>query len=109
MNSITFNVLIDANARHGGMDKVVSLLEEMHAHGVKPDPVTYSTVIKGYCVQGQIEKALEVFRGMNDHDSRASGIIFNTLIDGCVKHNRFDMADTLLAEMEAKQVPPSNF
>jgi len=109
MNSITFNVLLDAHARNGAMDKVASLLAEMQKLSVKPDAVTYSTVIKGYCVQGQLEKALEVFKEMKEQNISASGIIYNTLVTGCVQHNRFDMADTLLADMEATRIAPSNF
>merc|ERR1719473_2329125 len=41
-NSVTFNALIDAQARDGAMDKVQMLLEKMEQSHIKLDLVTYS-------------------------------------------------------------------
>jgi len=109
MNTVVYNSLIDTQARVGNMDEVSVLVKAMDAEGCVPDSITYSTIVKGYCVKGDLEQALEVLRGMQESNMAHDAIVYNTILDGCTRHNRGDLADKLLAEMEALKVPPSNF
>jgi len=108
-NSVTYNALIDSQARVGAMDKVKMLLESMENDKVKLDGITYSTIIKGFCVKGDLDQALEVFLSMQDHSTSSDAVIFNTMLDGCCRHARFDFADNLIANMNKYNISPSNF
>jgi len=36
-------------------------------------------------------------------------MIYNNILDGCIRHSRFDLAETLLEEMENSEVVPTNY
>jgi len=108
-NTVVFNTLIDSQARVGAMDQVSTLWESMLPSGCEPDKITYSTIVKGYCVKGDLEKAFEVFRGMQENKMAVDSIIYNTVMDGCLRHNRLDLVDLVLGDMDKHSIKPSNF
>jgi pentatricopeptide repeat protein len=81
----------------------------MEEDGCRPDAITYSTIVKGYCMKGDLDKALEVFRTMQANNMAVDCIIYNTMLDGCTRHNRMDLADIVLADMETYSIKASNF
>merc|ERR1719502_1958671 len=91
------------------MAEVEVLVEDMQKNNCKPDDITWSMVAKGHCVNGDLEKALTVFNGLLADVNSNTVIVYNTILDGCVKHNRFDIADTLLTNMKKWGIEPSNF
>merc|ERR1719203_1797750 len=91
------------------MDIVSELVGGMQEQGVAPDVITYCTIVKGYCVSGDLDKAVEVFRDMEKNGLVKESVVYNTLLDGCIRHGRFALAETLLAEMGRSDVAPSNF
>lgn len=109
MNTVAYNALIDSQARVGAMEDVSSLVVAMEQDGCSPDVITFSTIVKGYCVKGDLMKALDVFRNMERNGMAADAIIFNTILDGCIRHNKMDLADELVDNMEVFKVVPSNF
>jgi pentatricopeptide repeat protein len=108
-NTVVFNGLIDSQARAGAMDEVSKLVESMELHECKPDSITYSTIVKGYCIKGDVVKAFEVFRTMQASGMTFDAVIYNTVMDGCCRHNRMDLVDSVLEDMEKFNVRPSNF
>merc|ERR1719476_1169539 len=64
LNTVTYNVLIDAQARVGAMEDVQVLLDHMEKENVAPDIVTFSTIAKGYCNRGDLDRAFAVFKKM---------------------------------------------
>jgi len=109
MNTVVYNVAIDAHARIGAMDEVSELVQAMACDGCQPDAVTYSTIVKGYCVKGDLDKAFEVFADVQKNNIARDAIIYNTLLDGCTRHGRWDIADKVLQDMERNQVSASSF
>lgn len=109
LNSMVYNAIVDAHARVGAMDKVTALVGSMEAAGCAPDDITWSMVAKGYCVTGEVDRALEVFRSLPDKQNDNRVVIYNTILDGCVRHNRNDLADVMLQNMEKWHIAPSNF
>lgn len=108
-NTVVFNTLIDSQARVGAMDQVSTLWESMSPSGCEPDKITYSTIVKGYCIKGDLDKAFEVFRGMQANKMAVDSIIYNTVMDGCIRHNRLDLVDLVLDDMDKYSIKPSNF
>jgi len=108
-NTVVYNGLIDSQARVGAMDEVSKLVESMASNGCSPDSISYSTIVKGYCVKGDLDKAFEVFRSMQSSGMAADSVIYNTVMDGCTRHNRMDLVDLVLADMEKFKIKPSNF
>merc|ERR1719274_412747 len=109
-NTVSYNTMIDANARTGNMAKAAELFSSMNAHRVSPDVITYSTLVKGYCQAGDIDMGFQVLREMTQsgkHDP--DEILYNSLLDGCAKQHRVDDALNLLEDMHKNHVRPSNF
>lgn len=109
MNTVVYNSVIDAQARVGAMDNVSELVATMGRDGVEPDAISYSTIAKGYCVKGDLDKAFDVFRNMQRNKMANDSIVYNTILDGCTRHSRWDLADTLMADMEKLSITPSNY
>jgi len=109
VNSMVYNAIIDAHARAGAMDEVTSLVGSMEAAGVKADDITLSMVAKGYCNTGQLDKAMGIFQSLPGPANANTVVVYNTILDGCVRHNRPDLADTLVENMERWHIHPSNF
>lgn len=108
-NTVVYNALIDSQARVGAMDEVSKLVESMAPNGCAPDGISYSTIVKGYCVKGDLDKAFEVFRSMQSNGMATEAVIYNTIMDGCTRHNRMDLVDLVLEDMERYKIRPSNF
>jgi len=111
-NTITFNTFLNSIARCGLMDRVPEVLEDMRSSDPKavPDIVTYSTIIKGYCQSGCVNRALELLRQMcNESGLKPDEVMYNSLLDGCAREQRLDDALSLLAEMRAAGIAPSNY
>lgn len=109
MNTTVYNAIIDVHARVGATDEVSSLLKQMEEDGVAHDNITKSIMAKGYCVSGDLDNAMNVFRSLPVQPFSNHVIIYNTILDGCVRHNRMDLADEMLAKMEEYRITPSNF
>lgn len=109
MNSVLYNTLMDAQARLGGTNEIHELFDAMEGDGVAPDSRTYCTMVKGYCMKGDLEKAIEVFRQMQTSGMAQECVVYNTILDGCNRHNRMDLAKTILQEFEDKCIIPTNF
>lgn len=109
VNTMVYNAIIDAHARVGAIDETTSLFESMEAAGCKPDDITLSMMAKGYCVTGELDKAMAVFRTLPTQTNANTVVVYNTILDGCVRHNRADLADVLLENMDVWHIHPSNF
>merc|ERR1719375_973120 len=109
-NTVSFNTMIDANARTGRMDRAEELFQDMVASGVTPDVITYSTLVKGYCQYGDIDKGFAVLKEMTTAGKHEPDeILYNSLLDGCAKQHRVDEALALVEDMHKNHVRPSNF
>jgi pentatricopeptide repeat protein len=109
-NTVSYNTMIDANARTGRMDRCDELFNQMQAAGVSPDIITYSTLVKGYCMDGDIDKGFAVLHDMTSKKKHEPDeILYNSLLDGCAKQHRVDDALALIESMAQNNVRPSNF
>merc|ERR1719269_66245 len=109
-NTVSYNTMLDANARTGKMDRADELFREMQASGVSPDVITYSTLVKGYCQAGDIDRGFLVLKDMvNSGVHEPDEILYNSLLDGCAKQHRVDDALKLVEDMHKHNVRPSNF
>jgi len=108
-NTVVCNALIDAQARNGCIDEITQIVSAMEKDGCKPDVITFSTITKGYCVKGDLDKAYDVLISTQENGLVTDAIIYNTVLDGCLRHNRPDLADLLVADMEKHSITPSNF
>jgi pentatricopeptide repeat protein len=109
MNAMVFNAIIDVHARVGGTAEITQLLKHMEEEKVVPDGITKSIVAKGFSMSGELEKAVEVLRSLPAGHGTNNVIVYNTVLDGCVRHNRSELADQLLANMQSFNVVPTNF
>jgi pentatricopeptide repeat protein len=109
MNAMVFNAIIDVHARVGATAEITQLLKDMTAAKVSPDGITKSIVAKGFSMSGELEKAVEVLRSLPAGHGTNNVIVYNTVLDGCVRHNRTELADELLANIQSFNVVPTNF
>merc|ERR1719472_740090 len=110
LSIVTFNTLIDACARCGGMEHLPTLLEDMKTHGAKPNVITYSTMLKGHCQNGDVQSGFQILEQIkNDPCLKPDEIMYNSLLDGCAQNNLVDEGLQLLEDMQSEGVYPSNF
>jgi len=109
LNTAVYNAIIDVYARLGSTQETTALVKEMQAGGLKPDHITKSILAKGFCVSGELDKAIEVLHNIPGGEGSNNTIMYNTILDGCVRHNRMDLADRLLAKAESFHVTPTSF
>jgi pentatricopeptide repeat protein len=64
-NTITWNSIIAAFARHGHGSEVFGLFESMKADGVKPTNVTFLSLLHGCSHVGSARKGLEILNSMS--------------------------------------------
>jgi len=105
-----YNSVIDAYARSGSTDDVARVVAMMDADGCPHDGFTRSLVVKGHCTNGDLDKAFEAFeKGCREENGAMDVLIFNNLLDGCVQHDRMNLADQLIQQVDAMKVKPSPF
>lgn len=106
----TYNAVIDACARNGGMDRLAQLLADMKQRGLKPNLITYSTVLKGHCLQGDIRTAFDVLEEMTTQTRlKPDEIMYNTLLDGCAQSHLVEEGLRILKRMQDEGIRPSNY
>merc|ERR1719353_2563960 len=110
LSVVTYNTLIDACARCGGMEHLPTLLEDMKTHGAKPNVITYSTMLKGHCQNGDVQMGFTILEQIKkDPNLKPDEIMYNSLLDGCAQNNLVTEGLRLVDEMQAEGVYPSNF
>lgn len=117
----SYNTVADAQARVGNTNAVRVLVDLMKEDNCTPDHVTHSIIVKAYCIAGDLDSAFSIFKTMQlphsespprsgvGHRDGSVTIAFNTLLDGCIKHNKMELADQLLEQLESFGVQPTNF
>lgn len=114
-NDVTFNSLIDACVRSGGMDKAWGLFSKMQDHGVVPDNFTFSTLIKGIKPSrnsrrdtNDLDRAFNLLEQIKDNgEAKPDEILYNCLIDACIRLREINRAVAVFNEMEMSDVKPS--
>mmetsp|Transcript_67947 Transcript_67947/g.196797 ORF Transcript_67947/g.196797 Transcript_67947/m.196797 type:complete len:895 (-) Transcript_67947:157-2841(-) len=107
-NHIVYTSLLTACSRAGFIDHAERILLDMRQDGCSPNAITYSVMINGHCQAGNMSAAVELMQSMTEAGMRPDCVIYNTLLGGCVRHSEWDLADTLLADMEKKAIAHSN-
>ncbi|XP_038998900.1 LOW QUALITY PROTEIN: pentatricopeptide repeat-containing protein At3g05340-like [Hibiscus syriacus] len=65
-NSISWNSMIAAFARHGDGCRALKLYEEMKSEGIAPTDVTFLSLLHACSHVGLVEKGMEVLKSMTD-------------------------------------------
>ncbi|XP_031270088.1 pentatricopeptide repeat-containing protein At3g05340-like [Pistacia vera] len=65
-NSISWNTMIAAFARHGNGSRALELYEEMRLEGIKPTDVTFLSLLHACSHVGLVEKGMEFFKSMTE-------------------------------------------
>lgn len=105
---VTYNTLIDALVRQSDMAAASELFRDMAMEGVMPDLITYSTLIKGHCLNGNLQEGLQLLGLMQRRGIAPDVILFNSILDGCAHKQMRSLTETVLRDMEAAGVVPSN-
>lgn len=79
-NSVSWNSMIAAFARHGDGSRVLQLYEEMRLEGVEPTDVTFVSLLHACSHAGLVEKGMEFLISMTD----VHGVIPRTEHYACV-------------------------
>mmetsp|Transcript_130357 Transcript_130357/g.237015 ORF Transcript_130357/g.237015 Transcript_130357/m.237015 type:complete len:1015 (+) Transcript_130357:136-3180(+) len=107
---VTFNTLVDACSRCGEIGRIPGLLKDMVAQGIQINIITYSAILKGYCQGNRIEEAFELVEDMKRTTKlQPDEIMYNTLLDGCARLGLYERGISVLEEMDASGVRPTNF
>lgn len=107
---VTFNTMVDACSRSGEMSRIPALLKSMVSQGIEPNLITYSAILKGYCQENRLDEAFELVEGMLQTTKfKPDEIMFNTLLDGCARQGLYERGMSVLTDMEAAKIKPTNF
>jgi pentatricopeptide repeat protein len=109
LNTMVYNAIIDVHARAGDTSEISALLKSMEADKIEADSITRSIVAKGFCMAGELDRAMDLLRKAPIDAKTNNVIIYNTILDGCVRHDRMELADELLAGLKDFNIVPTNF
>eukprot|EP00930_Biecheleria_cincta_P026116 TRINITY_DN18468_c0_g1_i1.p1 TRINITY_DN18468_c0_g1~~TRINITY_DN18468_c0_g1_i1.p1 ORF type:complete len:1085 (+),score=233.95 TRINITY_DN18468_c0_g1_i1:127-3381(+) len=110
LSIVTYNTLLDCCARCSRMDGIPRIIEDMNKAKIKPNLITYSTMLKGHCQGGNLTAAFETIKEMKEEAGlKPDEIMYNSLLDGCAQSGLVEDGLRVLEEMQAAEVPPSNF
>jgi len=104
----TYRLLLAASVRNSDMVQAGELYRALIEAGYEPNCAVYSAMIRGFCAGGDLEEAMRVFQEMRLSGIGADASLINALLEGCAKRSMVSLADTVLAEMDASGVLPSN-
>jgi len=109
VDSMAYNIAIDACCDNLDMDAATQLFEEMDERGVERTVVTYNTMVKGYCSLGDLDSAKRVLEVMQAHGRAPNGTTFSSLMAGATKQLNFDEASDILSMMDYFGMPINAF
>lgn len=110
LSIVTYNTLLDCCARCSRMDGIPRIIEDMSKAKIKPNLITYSTMLKGHCQGGNLTAAFEIIKEMKEKSGlKPDEIMYNSLLDGCAQSSLVEDGLRILEDMQAAEVPPSNF
>ncbi|KAL3573494.1 hypothetical protein D5086_024107 [Populus alba] len=66
MNSVSWNSMIAASARHGDGSRALQLYKEMRLKGVEPTDVTFLSLLHACSHAGLVEKGMEFLKSMTE-------------------------------------------
>lgn len=89
---IMCNVMMDAFARCGELEKCLRTFNYMGLRGISPDKYTVSALIKAYVKAGRLEEALERIKDMHAAGLDVSSTAFGQIMDAYGKAGAMDSA-----------------
>ena len=97
-DTFAFNIILNAHARNGDVQTVLSLLDDMRCANLRPDAVSHCAVIQAFSRNGQALEArawLEKVAGGADGCSQINEFCINGVLSALVKDSRHhqDAAD----------------
>ncbi|XP_020588692.1 putative pentatricopeptide repeat-containing protein At1g53330 [Phalaenopsis equestris] len=95
----SFNTLLDVLLRHGEIDALQALCNNLDATQFSPDPCTYNILIRAHAALGSIHGACELFDEMTKEGIRPTATTFGTLITALTSASMLDEAFRIKEEM----------
>jgi pentatricopeptide repeat protein len=87
---ITCNKLLGA-AVASNAEAVWTIIDEMNAFKVKPDPVSCAILLKSRCVNSKAANLEKVMALLADLRGGVDEVLFNSVVDACVRLGRSDL------------------
>ncbi|XP_073008973.1 pentatricopeptide repeat-containing protein At3g05340 [Typha latifolia] len=105
-NSVSWNSLIAAFARHGHAMEVFQLYESMKEEGIKPSDVTFLSLIHACSHVGSTEKGIEILNSMSsDHGIEPRIEHYASIVDLLGRAGLLDDARRIIEELPTKTDP----
>ncbi|KAK5138331.1 hypothetical protein LTR08_003392 [Meristemomyces frigidus] len=99
----------------GGMPRYFSLIEDCVDEQIPITTAEWNTAISyagrwvRHTTKKEVRGAVETWMRMERHGVEASNVTFNILFDIAVKAGRFALADTIFAELKAREMPLNRY
>ena len=107
-DQINYEMLIDHFTRRGMLEQAETLRQEMCDKAMTPSAESYMRQFHHAASLGAIDEALQEFDAMREAGHVPDVQSYTRAIDLVLQADRFDIAQQLLGEMEANQVPPTD-
>lgn len=103
-NTVVYSVLLNAASRHGTMEKLMEVLEEMEKQGgtCGPNTVTYTSIIQRLCELGQPLEALKILDRMEEYGCAPNRVTVSSLIKEFCKNGHVEEAYKLIDRAVAR-------
>jgi pentatricopeptide repeat protein len=101
-----YNLMLDALAKAGYMDKIQELLQEMERRHVEKDRITYSVLYNAYSRQGDDAKAEQLWQEMKGRGVEMDLAGFNGLMHNFARKNAIDRVLDTYKQMQVAGIQP---
>jgi pentatricopeptide repeat protein len=106
IDPIVYVVLITSCTATERFDIADQLYAKLIKDNIRITKQLYTAIIKMYCASNRLDNALKLFEGIEDR-SALDDVVYNVLLLGCTTAARFDIADSIYADMVRNNINPS--
>jgi len=89
-NQITYNELLNAKVMLGDRSGTWDLVEEMKAHGVRPNSVTCSIILKALTSKTPKEEFDKTMMLVDQMEEHMDEVLFSCVIEACIRVGKLD-------------------
>ncbi|KAL3634490.1 hypothetical protein CASFOL_021544 [Castilleja foliolosa] len=102
----TFNVLVHGWCKIRQIDKAKKTVDEMKAHGLSPDVVTYTSFIEAYCREKDFRKANSTLEEMEKDGITPGVVVYTIMMNAYAKAKEINKSIELYEQMKKNNCSP---
>lgn len=97
----------DAKAKENRIQDADRIIMKMKENGFLPDILTTTVSVHMYSNAGNFDRAREAFESLRSYGFHPDTNIYNSMIMACVNAGQPKLGESLMREMEAREIMPT--